>query len=502
MKFIEHILDRHTMYQVLIAVLGVYVVSAATLSLFGVLRFTLTDLTLSLGVIVATALITHYLLVALTKAPANIWSSVITALIIFLLFTPAGTSSGLLSLAAISALAIASKYVVRYRNVHLANPVALVAVLAAVFGLGYASWWVGSLFLAPILIIGGLIVTYKIRRLPMVLVGILTSIAMVGVYSLLRGSFGFDIFYNLLLTSPLWFFMTIMVTEPLSTPAGAKAQMLYGGFIGLLSQMPFAIGPFFNSPELALVIANLLVWPMTLRGRLKLTLKKVREVAENTFEYSFKPSFPFAFEPGQYLEWALPHASPDGRGTRRYFTIASAPTESNVRLVVRHSLPGSTYKESLLSLNRNESVFASQLAGDFTLPIDISAHKYLFVAGGIGITPFVSYVSDCSHSNISIDAHLLYCNKSVQDIAYADYFKKAESIGLQTIHILTNPPPNWLGETGFLDVEKVKRLVPDVAERIVYISGPPAMVGAYKKLSIQIGIPATAIKTDYFPGLA
>ncbi|MBY0309937.1 FAD-dependent oxidoreductase [Patescibacteria group bacterium] len=502
MKFIEHILDKYTMYQVLITVLSVYIISVGTLSLFGVLRFTLTDITLSLGVIVVTALLAHYLLARVTKAPANIWSTVITALILFLLFTPTSDFGGILALAAIAALAVTSKYVVRYRNVHLVNPVALAAVLAGVFGLGYATWWVANLFLAPILIIGGLVITHKIRRLPMVLVGILTSIIMVGVYSLLRGSFGFDVFYNLLLTSPLWFFMTIMVTEPLSTPAGAKAQMFYGGFIGLLSQIPFAIGPFFNSPELALVIANLLVWPMTLRGRLTLTLQKVREVTANTFEYSFKPSFPFTFEPGQYLEWALPHTSPDGRGTRRYFTIASAPAESNVRLVVRHSSPGSTYKEALRALKRNESIFASQLAGDFTLPLDISAHRYLFVAGGIGITPFMSYIADCLHSHITIDAQLLYCNKSVQDIAYADYFKKAESIGLQTTHVLVDPSPNWLGETGFLDVEKVKRMVPDVAERIVYISGPPGMVGAYKKMFIQIGVPSNAIKTDYFPGLA
>jgi len=502
MKYLERILDKHTMYQILTVVLGTYVAGAMALSMFGAIRYSLLDLGLSLIVIMMATVISHYLLVKMTNAPANMWSSVITALILFLIFTPTSDVGGLLALAVVAFIAVVSKYVVRYRNVHLFNPVAFAAVLAGLFGLGYASWWVGSLFLAPLVIVGGLVVSYKIRRLPMVLVGIVASIVMVGLYSILRGNIGFDVFHNLLLTSPLWFFMTIMVTEPLSTPAGRTMQIFYGGFIGLLSQIPFALGPVFNSPELTLLIANALVWPLSLRGRLTLTLKTISDVALNTKEYIFKPSFLVVFKPGQYLEWALPHTYSDGRGSRRYFTIASSPLKQNLRLVVRHSEPGSTYKHALAEMKRGDVIHAAQLAGDFVLPEHLNENKYVFVAGGIGVTPFVSMVEDCLLKKQSLDAHLLYCNNELDDIAYLDIFDRARNIGLATTHVLNKPPEQWPGESGYLTPESVKRLVPDVLERKIYLSGPPGMVGAYETLFRQLGVPKHNIKTDYFPGLA
>lgn len=502
MAVIERILDRYTMYQVLTAVLVSYVVYAVVLSLTGILVYGVSELLLSLLVIVASVVVTHYILVSLTKAPGNIWSSILTGLIIFFIFTPTASTSELLILAAVAVISIGSKYVVRYRNVHLVNPVALAAVLSGLFGLAYASWWVGTAWFAPLLILGGLLVVLKIRRLPMVLSGVLASFLMVSVYATIRDSASISVLYGFFFTSPLWFFMTIMVTEPLSTPAGQKAQILYGTFIGLLSQMPFSIGPLFNSPELTLMIANLLVWPLSLRGRLQLVCLKVTEVAHNTFEYVFRPSFPVSFQAGQYLEWALPHQSPDGRGTRRYFTIASSPTRQNIRLVVRTEDKGSSYKERLKSFQRGDTIQAAQLAGDFVLPKDIAGKKFIFVAGGIGITPFLSHLEYLKDTKQKVDIVLYYCNKTAEDIAYAAKLKEFESIGVQTVHVLAEPAPDWSGEIGYLGPHMLKQYTPDVAARFVYLSGPPGMVDVYKKLFTECGVPGGRIKTDYFPGLA
>ena len=502
MQLIEKILDRYTMYQVLLAVLVSYMLIAVGFSVAGFIFYSVTDIVLSVLVLLASSLGTHYALVVMTKAPANVFSSIITALILFLIFTPTSDPAGLGMLALIGVVSVLGKYIVRYRNVHLVNPVALTAALFAVAGLAYASWWVGSVYLNLFVLIGGILVTLKIRRVPMVLSGVLASVLMAVVFAVLRGDTGAAFLSSLLFASPLWFFMTIMVTEPLSTPANRGMQIFYGGFIGALSQIPFAFGPFFNSPELTLVIANLLVWPLSLRGRLTLTLKSAKDVARNTREYIFKPSFKTEFKPGQYLEWALPHQSPDGRGSRRYFTIASSPLKSNVRLVVRHNEAGSTYKENLAQLKSGAVLHATQLTGDFILPENVTEHKYVFVAGGIGVTPFVSMVEDCLIKHQAIAAHLLYCNNEIDDIAYAELFRKAQSIGLQMTHVLNRPPADWVGESGFLTLEMIQRLVPDLRSRIIYLSGPPGMVNSYEKLFEQLGVPRNNIKTDYFPGLA
>tara|TARA_B100000508_G_C11464208_1_gene280729 strand:- start:1822 stop:3258 length:1437 start_codon:yes stop_codon:yes gene_type:complete len=475
---------------------------ALLLSIFGILSYDLTALLLSGVVIVTAVVLTHYLMTRLTAAPSNIWSSILTGLIIFLIFTPTADVGGLAILATVAVVSIVSKYIVKYRNVHLINPVALAAVLSGVFGLAYASWWVGTAWFAPLLIFGGLLVVLKIRRLPMVLAGVLASFLMVSIYAVIRDSTSITVLSSFFLTSPLWFFMTIMVTEPLSTPAGERAQILYGIFIGLLSQIPFSIGPLFNSPELALMIANLLVWPLSLRGRLKLVCLKVTEVAHNTLEYVFRPSFPVSFQAGQYLEWALPHQSPDGRGTRRYFTIASSPTRQNLRLVVRTEDKGSSYKERLKAFGRGDTIQAAQLAGDFVLPKDVAGKKFVFVAGGIGITPFLSQLEYLKDTKQKTDIVLFYCNRTAEDIAYAKKLNDYESIRLRTVHVLAEPTADWRGETGYLSPHMLKHYTPDLTDRLVYLSGPPGMVGSYKKLFSDCGVPRGHIKTDYFPGLA
>ena len=337
----------------------------------------------------------------------------------------------------------------------------------------------------------------------MVIAGIIASMAMVYIQALLSDSFSLDTFKLLLLSSPLIFFMTVMVTEPLTTPSGTKAQILYGIFIGLLSNVPLTIGPIYNSPELTLLIANLLVYPLSLRGRVKMVCDSVVKIAKNTYEFGFKASQQINFIPGQYLEWSLPHDYPDKRGIRRYFTIASSPTERHIKLAVKISENGSSYKRALATFAKGDASYATQLSGDFVLPARVKNKSYVFIAGGIGITPFRSQFKYLLDTKQEINGHLFYCNDTTEDIAYDSLLRRAhKELGLGITHVLNKPPANWEGETGFITKAMLLKHVPDVAGRIVYISGPPGMVGAYKKLLADSGVPTRNIHTDYFPGLA
>lgn len=503
MQSIHTLLDRYTTYQVVTTTLVTYIVAAFGLSFLGLLTYPSLTLGISLIVILGVSLAAHKTVSSFYGAPANVWSTVITALILFLLFTPTIEVKGLFVLALISLIAVVGKYVVQYRNAHIVNPVVLTAVLVGVSGIAHASWWVGSAYLMPVVVIGGIAIVLKIRRTAMVIAGLVASVVMVGVQSTMLGSLSLEVFVNLFMVSPLIFFMTIMVTEPLTTPAGTRAQVLYGVFIGLLSNIPFAIGPIFNSPEVTLLVANVLAYPLSIRGRLTLVCQSVKQVARETYEYAFTPSYNFIFKPGQYLEWALPHNHPDSRGTRRYFTIASAPTEPQIKITVREAENGSSFKRALTAFNEEDVIYATQLAGDFVLPENLNEHKYLFIAGGIGVTPFCSQIKYLLDTKQPINAHLFYCNKTIDDIAYDNLFKRAENeVGVALTHVLNSPPMDWAGEVGYINADMLHRHVPDVSSRLVYISGPPAMVGSYTSLVRKMGVPAKNIKTDYFPGLA
>jgi ferredoxin-NADP reductase len=210
-----------------------------------------------------------------------------------------------------------------------------------------------------------------------------------------------------------------------------------------------------------------------------------------------------AFLPGQYMEWTLPHKNPDSRGNRRYFTIASSPTEDVLRLGVKFYPNGSSYKKAMATLDTQTPIVGAQLSGEFTLPKDIN-QKLVFIAGGIGITPFRSmmkYLIDVKQVRPIV---LFYVNKRLEEIVYLDVFNQArDQLGIKTVYTLTDPaaiPADWQGKVGRIDAAMIMQDVPDFKERIFYLSGPHAMVTAYEATLKSMGVPQKQIKIDFFPG--
>lgn len=98
---------------------------------------------------------------------------------------------------------------------------------------------------------------------------------------------------------------------------------------------------------------------------------------------------------------------------------------------------------------------------------------------------------------------MLYSNKYANEIVYKDIFDKAESIGIKTFYTLTDQtqiPNNWAGKVGRIDANMIRQCIPDYSERTFYLSGPQAMVSAYKEILVSMNIPRRQIRTDYFPG--
>jgi len=364
------------------------------------------------------------------------------------------------------------------------------------------SWWVSNpiLFL-PTLIFGGLVVL-KIRKWTPVLAFILAGLVM-----FLYESWKLDLplgseFIIYFLSWPTLFLAFFMLTEPFTMPPTKRTQIFYGALVALVANTTL-FAPFIAmTPELALVIGNLAIYPYRIRQKLFLTFIEKREIAKNTFEFIFKKPAGFTYQAGQYLEWMLPHEKSDSRGVRRYFTIASSPTESVVRLALKFVPEGSSYKQKLQALTPGDVIVASQLAGDFMLPKDTHS-KLAFIAGGIGVTPFSSHITYIKDTKADYDVQLFYCVNQLADLAYYDEFLQAsETIKLEVIPLIAKAETEHAFETGYLTKEILERRTPDYKERMWYISGPPPMVSAYKSLLLKSGVARSHIVTDYFPGLA
>lgn len=504
MKFIDDFLNKITMYRLVLYYLTALLVAALFFSFFHILPYSSANLIFSTLVILGASWLTNALFVKGFRAMPNVESVYITSLILALIITPVAPTNytGIGFLVFASAWAMASKYIFALGKKHIFNPAAFgVAASALVLG-QFASWWVGgSLVLLPFVFFGGLLMVRKIHRFDLI-----TAFGVAAFLTIAFTTPGPDVLTSItetVLHSPIFFLAFVMLTEPLTMPPSRWSRVIYGTIVGFLFAPNIHIGSFYLTPELALLAGNVFAYIMSPKGRFMLTLIEKKELARGTFEFVFASDRPLTFRPGQYLEWTLPHHSSDTRGNRRYFTIASSPTEDTVRLGVKFYRPASTFKRVLWAMQHQDQVSASHVAGDFVLPRN-RKKKLVFIAGGIGITPFRSMVQHLIDTRDSRSIVLLYSNKTASEIAYKEVFTSAaQAIGMKTVYALTGEAGHVPGtHAGIIDEELIIKEIPDYQERLFYISGPRGMTEAFKKILQDMGVSRLNIKTDYFPGFA
>jgi glycine betaine catabolism B len=501
---IDYVLDRITMYRLVLYVLIGLIAIATVLSYFTLLPFSPLSLLLSTGFLVIICWAANSLLASIFAAPTNLESTYITALILAIIIDPAKSPGDLPFLGWAAILAISSKYILALNNKHLFNPAAIAVVITA-FALGEsASWWVGTASMLPAVLLGGVLLVRKLRQGEMVLLFVMASLITVCIVSLVQGLSVPKELQQLLVESPLFFFATIMLTEPLTTPPTKKLKGIYGVMVGVLCIPQIHLGPIYSTPELALVIGNIYSYIVSPKQKVALKLKRKSKIASNIADFVFKPSQRLVFKPGQYMEFTLAHPKPDSRGNRRYFTLASSPTEESLHLGVRFYADSSSFKKSLYRLDGRTTMIAGQIAGDFTLPDD-PEQKLVLIAGGIGITPFRSMLKYLLDMRQPRDIVLLYANKTANEIAYKDILSEAQTqLGIRVFYTLTDTeaiPRNWLGFIGRIHEGMILKAIPDYQERTYYVSGPPDMVRAYEHILKNMGVKQNQIKKDFFPGL-
>lgn len=499
---IDAVLDRVTMYRLVLYVLAAIVLAAVVEGMLGIISYSPLAIVLSLILAIGTCWIVNEIGARLVKAATSVESVYITALILVLILPPAtpGSLPAALVVIIASAISMASKYVLAPYKKHIFNPAALGVAVTGVLSIGYASWWVGgNIPLLPFVLIGGLAIVHKIRRFDLVVTFFVFAI---GTIALTTPQIGFGTAVSLAVVhTSLLFFAFVMLTEPLTTPPMRRMRLVYAAFVGILFAPAVHLGGVYSSPELALLIGNVFSYFVSPKGRHILTLVRTEETSASTREYVFTPDKHFPFAAGQFLEWTLPHRNPDARGTRRFFTIASSPTEKEIRLGVKFYPKPSTFKQALSALVPGEKIFATELGGEFILPKNTN-EKLVFIAGGIGITPFRSQLQHLLDTEEKRDIVLLYANRTPADIAYLPVLTEAEKVlHTKIVHVVAEQAEQGM-RTGFITAELITSEVPDYHDRVFYISGPQVMVSAMKKMLLKIGIARKNIHTDYFIGLA
>jgi ferredoxin-NADP reductase len=500
--WLDRVLGRVTMYGLVIISLGALGVAALVLTFVpGAVSFTPLALLAGASVLLVVSYLSNGIAGLIFRTRPQLSSTIITALLLLFIFTPSIDPLPLLGLALAAFVAVATKYLLAWRGRHVFNPAAAAAFIVGFPGLpfGFATWWVATPPLLPIAAVGALLILFRTRRLWLGLVFVGTVAVVWQVRGLLTATGPLDVLSLSLLSLPTVFFAGFMLSEPLTLPPRCWQQLAEAALVGLVSSVGFTLGPLYSSPQLALLIGNLLAFLVGQRRGIRLRFEGRRQLTPTSWDFAFRPAAPVRFHPGQYMELTLPHSGTDARGWRRVFSIATAPATGEVRFGVRLPDKPSSFKTALMALEPGATVTATSVSGDFTLPAD-PTRKLLLVAGGIGVTPFVGQLEHAAGEPQPRDVVLVYAVSSATELAYGP---ELEAAGVRVVVVCPDRPlvlpPHWTWVQGdTLSAGIVHDNVPDARDRTAYVSGAPTAVSALKRALRGTGV--RRVRTDTFIG--
>lgn len=230
-------------------------------------------------------------------------------------------------------------------------------------------------------------------------------------------------------------------------------------------------------------------------------LKGRQAVAENTMAFRFSRPDGFAFEGGQAISLTLLEPPAEEGEDSRTFSIVSAPFEQELVVAIR--MRGSAFKRALMALPDGASIGLDGPFGDLTLAD--AARPTVFIAGGIGITPFMSMLRQAAREHSPQRLFLAYSNRRPEDAAFLDELLELERQNprfrlMATMTGMNKSARQWSGETGYVDADKLQRLTGAAAAPVYYLVGPPSMVEAMQGTLGAAGIAADQIRSEEFWG--
>ncbi|MHC2999427.1 FAD-dependent oxidoreductase [Microbacterium sp. HJ5] len=508
------LLGRVSMYRVVYLALATLAVIALVLSFFDQVGPDPLELISTLAVLSLVCVGVDAAAQRVLHLPWRIESSLITAHILLFVLRPTVDGVALVGIAIAAATASLSKYLLAWRGRHIFNPAAVGATVLTLLSLawpalGASSWWVGTPALAAPVILLGIAVLWRTEKLRVVAVFLVVAVAV----ALLRTAAQLQaagapvdtmtLLWQILWSSPFLFLGAFMLSEPLTLPPRRWQQFTVAGIVGVLAGWPIPVGDISLGQERALLIGNAVAFAFAVRTAVRLTLASRADRTPTVRELTFRVHDRLSFVPGQYLELEVPHPHPDARGTRREFSIASAPEDLPLLRVAfkengaASSKPQSTYKKALAQVAEGERLAITGVWGDFVLPRRDAA-PILMVAAGIGVTPFVSQLRHVKAAGEERDIVLVYVASDASELAYrSDLEESGISVIVFTRDRPADLPSHWMWARGVrLDAEGLVRVVPDIAARHAYISGPAGLIADLAPALER----ARSITTDAFSG--
>jgi ferredoxin-NADP reductase len=235
---------------------------------------------------------------------------------------------------------------------------------------------------------------------------------------------------------------------------------------------------------------------------MRASIKEKREVAKGTLLVLFDlAGAELEYQPGQYF-WVelLDPPYQDEKGARRHITAVTSPSERGV-IGLCTRMRDSAFKRSLAELPLGTEVEVEQPKGTFVLPEE-SSRPLVFVAGGIGITPFRSMLRYIVDERLPHHVTLIYSSRDRASAAFLDEVEEIEQANPNVRLIATmTDDDSWQGERRRIDAAFFRdHLGDELNEAHWMVAGPPGMAKAVSAELEQAGVAPDLIETDSFSG--
>jgi ferredoxin-NADP reductase len=235
----------------------------------------------------------------------------------------------------------------------------------------------------------------------------------------------------------------------------------------------------------------------------KAILKGRDTLCNGTTGLYFEKPDGFKFKPGQFANFTLDSVvTTDPGGITRSLSIASAPHEKELMVAMRMRDTG--FKRIASALPIGAPFLLEGPYGNLVLHRDVT-QPAVFLAGGIGITPFRSIIRHATEVGSAHKIFLFYSIRRLEEAAFLNELREIQELNprFKFIPTITHPdgiPHDWRGEIGHITEPMLMRWLPDFQAPIFYIAGPPGMVAGTREILGVAGVSDDNIRAEEFAG--
>ena len=226
---------------------------------------------------------------------------------------------------------------------------------------------------------------------------------------------------------------------------------------------------------------------------------KIQDIIPRTTDitsFRFPRPVDLNYKPGQFFFVALKQ---DGKELNKHFSFSSSPTEAGF-IEFTKRLTDHEYSMALKAAKVGDWARIDGPYGEFTF--DGEYPKIALLAGGIGVTPFISICKNATDKHLPSQITLFLGCRTENDIPFLQELEgmQQSNRNLKLHFVVNQPGPDWKGATGIITADMIQKELPNYKDNIFYCCGPPGMVTAMGKLIDSIGLPKTQLKLEYFTG--